>query len=119
MDVFLDTSLIVSLLIETDKTQRATKFFDDSLDSFIASVSVFEETFYVGLRIIAEDKLSLGSPFALRKHIRKNGYVFAEDFIDTLNKIFESIEVINDIKNSRAIVSIAKNYRLLPYDALI
>ena len=47
MDIFLDTSFIISLLLETEKTEGTRKFFNETSDSFITSVSVYEETFFV------------------------------------------------------------------------
>ena len=59
MDVFLDTSLIVPLIIETDKTEVARNFFNSFDFTLVTNVSVYEETFYVGVRILAEDRLNI------------------------------------------------------------
>jgi len=118
MDVFLDTSFIVSLIIKTDQTERARKFFSAS-DNFVTSVTVYEETFYVGLRLLADKRLGIKSAFPLREYVRKNGYDFADDFIHSMDEAFSRIYTVNDVKNLENIRDIAMRYRLLPNDALI
>ncbi|KPQ44952.1 MAG: hypothetical protein MPEBLZ_00461 [Candidatus Methanoperedens nitroreducens] len=71
MDIFLDTSFIISLLLETEKTEGTRKFFNETSDSFITSVSVYEETFFVGIKMIAEDRLNIVSSYSLRDYIKK------------------------------------------------
>ena len=118
MDVFLDTGFIVSLLIETDETENARKFFNET-QNLVTSISVYEETFYVGIKIIAEDRLGIRNPYSLREYIKKNGYNFADDFLNNMHEVFDVLEVTNDVRDLKLIESIAKDYRLLPNDALI
>jgi len=122
MDVFLDTGFILSLLIETDKTEIARKFFDNfdrTKSSLITSISVYEETFYVGIRMIAEDRLGIRNPYSLRDYIKRNGYDFADDYLDNMREVFDFLRVVNDTENLKVVETMAKNYRLLPNDALI
>jgi predicted nucleic acid-binding protein len=119
MDLFLDTSFIISLLIETEKTEDTRKFFNEASDTFITSVSVYEETFFVGIKMIAEDRLNIASSYSLRDHIKKNGYGFADTFINYMNKVFESIEIVHDTKDLKLIENVAKSCRLMPNDAVI
>ena len=118
MDVFLDTSFIVSLIIKTDQTRRAREFFSEN-DNLITSVTVYEETFYVGLRLLADKRLGIKSAFSLREYVRKNGYDFANDFIQSMDEVFSRIYIVNDVKDLTAIKYTAIKYRLLPNDALI
>ncbi len=118
MDVFLDTSFVVSLIIKTGQTERARKFFVGN-DNFVTSVTVYEETFYVGLRLLADKRLGIRSAFSLREHIRKNGYDFATDFIQSMEEVFSRIYIVSDIKDTEVVRDTAVKYRLLPNDALI
>ncbi|AIG99202.1 hypothetical protein AFULGI_00024870 [Archaeoglobus fulgidus DSM 8774] len=45
------------LLIKTDKTEKAIELFNRL--NPIASVTVYEESFYTGLRIIAQKRLNI------------------------------------------------------------
>ena len=59
MDLFLDTSFIIPLIIETDTTRKARNFYSSAPGTCAASMSVYEEAFFVGLRIIAEDEFGI------------------------------------------------------------
>ncbi len=118
MGIFLDTSFLVSLIIKTDKTDKAREFFHIA-DNLITSLAVYEETFYVGLRLLADKRLNIKSPFSLREHIRKNGYNFASDFIASLDEVLSKIQFVSDTNDLSVIKDIAIRYRLLPNDALI
>ena len=119
MDVFLDTSFIVSLVIKTDKTEKARRFFTETNLNFVASVAVYEESLYTGLRIVAERRLDIKNIYKLRNFVRKNGYEFAADFISALHETFDEIKVLRDVGDIGFIRSVTEEYRLLPNDALI
>jgi predicted nucleic acid-binding protein len=119
MDLFLDTSFIIPLLIETDTTQKARDFFSSFPGACAASMSVYEETFFVGLRLIAEDEFGITGTADLKKHIRENGYGFADEFIRNLNEIFSGLAIVPDTSNLTLIETTARAYALLPNDALI
>lgn len=55
MDLFPDTSFIIPLIIETDTTGRARDYYSSFPGTCAASMSVYEEAFFVGLRLITED----------------------------------------------------------------
>ena len=44
MELFLDTSFIIPLLIDSEKTDVSRDFFDISNDTSIITTAVFEET---------------------------------------------------------------------------
>jgi predicted nucleic acid-binding protein len=96
MDVFLDTSFIVSLIIKTEKTEKVRRFFTETGLDFAASVAVYEESLYTGLRIIAEKRLDIKNAYKLRDFVRKNGYEFAADFMSALHETFDEIKVLRD-----------------------
>ncbi|MEM4617122.1 MAG: PIN domain-containing protein [Archaeoglobaceae archaeon] len=118
MDIFLDTSFAVSLIIKTEKTEKAREFFRIA-DNLVTSLSVYEETFYIGLKLLADKRLGIKSLFLLREYIRKNGYDFASDFITSLDELFSKINLLNDTKDLGVVRDIAIGYKILSNDALI
>lgn len=119
MELFLDTSFIIPLLIDSEKTDVSREFFDLSIDTSIITTAVFEETFFVGLKLVASDVLGRSEPFRLRDYIKSNGYEFADLFLRNLNELCENLEIRDDIKDIQFIEQIARKYRLMPNDALI
>jgi len=119
MDVFLDTSFIIPLILRTEKTLEARKFFESSEYRLFSCAAVFQETFYVGLRLLAEERFGIKNSFSLRKWIRNNGYNGFEDFLEYLTIVFREINLLEDLTDEEEILSIARKYSLLPNDALI
>lgn len=119
MDLFLDTSFIIPLIIETDTTRRARDFFSSFSGTCAVSISVYEESFFVGLRIIAEDEFGITGTAKLKEHILNKGYGFADEFICNMNDVFSGLVIVSDSSNLSAITEIARNHALLPNDALI
>ncbi|MCK9581942.1 MAG: PIN domain-containing protein [Methanoregula sp.] len=119
MDLFLDTSFIVPLIIETDMTRKARDFYSSFPGTCTASMSVYEEAFFVGLRLIAEDEFGITGTGKLKEHIREKGYGFADEFISHLNDLFSDLVIVPDSTNLKLIGEIAHSFALLPNDALI
>ncbi len=119
MDIFLDTSFIIPLIIETSTTRKARDFFTSVPGTCVASMSVYEETFFVGLRLIARDEFGITGTVRLKEHIRDKGYGFADEFIHNLNEVFSGLVIVPDSANLKLIDDTARAYGLLPNDALI
>jgi predicted nucleic acid-binding protein len=119
MDLFLDTSFIVPLIIETDTTRKARDFYSLFPGTCAVSMSVYEEAFFVGLRLIAEDEFGITGTGKLKEHIRDEGYGFADEYISHLNDLFSGLVIVPDSTNLKLIVEIARTHALLPNDALI
>jgi uncharacterized protein len=119
MDLFLDTSFIIPLLLETDTTRKARDFFTSVPGTCAASMSVYEEAFFIGLRLIAEDEFGITGTAKLKEHIRDEGYGFADEFIRNLNYLFSGLVIVPDSSNLSLITEIARTHALLPNDALI
>jgi uncharacterized protein len=119
MDLFLDTSFIIPLIIETDTTHRARDFYSSFPGTCAVSMSVYEEAFFVGLRLIAEDEFGITGTAKLKEHILNEGYGFADEFIRNLNEVFSGLVIVTDSMNLNNIEEIARTYALLPNDALI
>ena len=109
----------IPLIIETDTTTSARAFYSSAPDACAASMSVYEEAFFVGLRLIAEDKFGITSTAHLKEQIRREGYGFADEFIRNLNEIFSGITIVPDSANLSRIEEVARTHSLLPNDALI
>ena len=119
MDLFLDTSFIIPLIIETDTTKKARLFYSTAPGTCAASMSVYEEAFFVGLRIIAEDEFGITGTAKLKEHIIREGYGFADEFIRNLNEVFSGLVIVSDSSNLSSVTEIARTHALLPNDALI
>ena len=119
MDIFLDTSFIIPLIIDADTTRKARNFYSSVPGTCAASMSVYEEAFFVGLRLIAEDEFGITGTAKLKEHIRDEGYGFADEFIRNLNEVFSGLVIVSDSSNLPAITEIARTHALLPNDALI
>lgn len=119
MDLFLDTSFIIPLIIESDMTKRARAFYSSFPGSCAASMSVYEEAFFVGLRLIAEDEFGITTTSGLKELIREEGYGFADTFIHNLHEVFSDVVIVQDTMNLNAVEDIARSHTLLPNDALI
>jgi hypothetical protein len=119
MDLFLDTSFIIPLIIETDTTQKARDFYSSFPGTCAVSMSVYEEAFFVGLRLIAEDEFGITGTAKLKQHIRDEGYGFADEFIRNLNELFTGLIIVSDSSNLNRIEEVARMHALLPNDALI
>ena len=59
-------------------------------------MSVYEEAFFVGLRLIAEDAYGITSTAELKAHIRDGGYDFADEFIQNMNDVFSDLVIVPD-----------------------
>jgi hypothetical protein len=58
-----------------------------------------EEAFYVGVKLLAEERLNIKGKYDLRDYIKKKGYEFAKDFLERLHKLLELVTLIDDTKN--------------------
>jgi predicted nucleic acid-binding protein len=119
MDLYLDTSFIIPLIIDTDTTEKARDFYTSFAGTTTASMSVYEESFFVGLRLIARNESDIRSTAQLKNYIRSEGYGFADEFLHNLNELFSGLVIVPDTANLRLIEDMARTYSLLPNDALI
>ena len=119
MELFLDTSFLIPLLIDSEKTDESLEFFDLSIDTSIITTAVFEELFFVGLKLVASDETWKIRSNQIERYIKSNGYEFADLFLHNLNELCENLEIHDDIKDIQYIEQIARKYRLMPNDALI
>jgi len=119
MDIYLDTSFIIPLIIDTDTTEIARDFYTSFSGTSAASMSVYEESFFVGLGLIARNEFNIRSTAQLKNYLRSEGYGFADEFLHNLNELFFGLVIVPDTVNLRLIEEMARTYSLLPNDALI
>lgn len=111
--------LYCPLIIETDTTKRARDFYSSYPGTCAVSMSVYEEAFFVGLRLLADDEFGITNTSRLKEHIQKEGYGFADKFTSHLQEVFSGLAIVPDSVNLKIIEEVARTHRLLPNDALI
>jgi len=52
--------------LETDKTGIARRYFKETIDILVTSISVYEAAFYVGAKLLAEERLNVKGKYDLR-----------------------------------------------------
>ncbi|MBC7114864.1 MAG: PIN domain-containing protein [Archaeoglobi archaeon] len=100
MKVFFDTNFLVSLIVETEFSERARKVLESYIDSdFITSINVLEEV-----------------SFILRKLMKMRN----EDMVEKLRKLLEGLEIeVIEHLPLEEFFEVLREYPLLPNDALI
>lgn len=119
MDIFVDTSVIVPFLIETPATSAVRDFFNANQGTFHICSMVCQETLFIGLRLIAAERLNIHSYFDLRSYIIDNGYSFAEDFYHKTSELFYQMVIHPDSADYCRIMELMKDFCLFPADAVI
>ncbi|MCS7130854.1 MAG: PIN domain-containing protein [Archaeoglobaceae archaeon] len=100
MSLFLDSSFLISLIVETQFTEKAKKLLETHIDEdFYTSITVIEETLYVLRRLLKETK---------RENISRIKLVLDELDVSVLEELSMS-----------DFLDVYSNYDLLPNDALI
>lgn len=118
--VYLDTSVILSILLETEKYEEAenilTKF---QSQTFVTSGIALNESFYVASFEYYKSRNRVKGKHSLREIIGKNGYPrevidMIMGFINDLN-----IRILNDYFDFDEYIQIMTKYKMLPNDAQI
>jgi predicted nucleic acid-binding protein len=113
----IDTSIIISILVSSEKVDQAKAVFKSLKDEdLVITFSVLEEIVYVGLSAIYGCR-----GFKLRDQVRKGLNDQAESFLDSVASFMEDFGIgIMPHPNDPAMLSEAiRAYRLLPADAAI
>ncbi len=116
MAVLIDTNVVVSFLIHSEKTEEA-KLLLGKIEEPVVAINVVEEIIYVGLSLIYGV-----SGFKLKRKIVNEGISKeADEFLNTLESFFSEygIEIIRASNDLKELLQIIRKYRLLPNDALI
>ena len=90
-------------------------------DEVYTSIRVLDKAIFTIVRTKAWMKLGIKHIEKLREHIRKHGYEFFEEDIDELYKFLEeaNISVVEDKARPQELIEVARQFHLLPADALI
>ncbi len=118
--VYLDTSVMLSILLETEKYQTAEDVIAAFQDkTFVTSGIALNEAFYVtAFEYYRQRGLAKGR-YSLREAIKKHGYPrevieLVLGFVDDLR-----IKVLEDHYDFKEYIQVMTTYRLLPNDAQI
>jgi len=114
--VLIDSNVIISLLIQSEKTQDAKEILLKVTDQPVTILNVIEEVIYVGLSLIYDCR-----GFKLRDEIRKGLNDQSTFFLNNLRYFIEEFEIklIYPPDDLNLLFDTITTYRLLPNDALI
>ncbi|ABD42407.1 nucleic acid-binding protein, containing PIN domain [Methanospirillum hungatei JF-1] len=119
MDIFIDTSVIIPFLIESPATMEVRGFFENFHGSFHTCSMVYQETLFIGMRLIAVERLKIRSYIDLKEYIIKNGHSFADDFYEKVSLLFGNMTIHRDSADTDHIMQLMVDYGLFPADAVI
>jgi len=116
LGVIIDSNVIVSFLIKSDKTEHA-KVLLEKVDEPLTLMSIIEEACYVGLSLIYNAR-----GWKLRETIEEEGLNdVAVSFLKNLSLSIKDfgIRILEPPKDTNLLIEMIKEYKLLPNDALI
>ncbi len=117
---YIDTSLILAILLETEKSNLAQQVLEAySKYEFIISGIAVNEALYVATYEYYKQKGESKGKHSLRKLIAKKGY--PKEVLGTINSFLKDldVEIINDYYEHAEYLRILQEYKLLPNDAQI
>jgi len=116
MAVLIDANVVISFLIQSEKTEEAKLLLERTEDPVLA-INVVEEIIYVGLSLIYGVR-----GFKLREIISKEGISKeADSFLNSLESFLSEygIEIIPAPNDLKELLRVVREYHLLPNDALL
>ena len=115
MVVLVDSNVIVSFLIQSEKTEEAKEILE-AVDEPVTLLSVLEEAVYVGLSLIYNCR-----GFKLREKVRRGLNDSAILFVSSLRPFINEfgVKLIQPPNDPNLFFDAIIAYRLLPNDALI
>jgi len=117
---YIDTSLILSILLETEKSDLAEQTLEAHRDSrFIISGIAVNETLYVATYEYYKQRDEVKGRYDLRRLIAKQGY--PKEVIDAIDSFLKdlNIEIVSDYFNYDEYLQIIQEFKLLPNDAQV
>ena len=118
--VYIDTSLILAILLETEKSDLAQQTLETygEFNLVISGVAV-NETLYVATHEYYRLKGRIKGRYSLRKLIAKQGY--PEEVLEAVDSLLKdlNVEIISDYFEYAEYLRILREYKLLPNDAQI
>jgi hypothetical protein len=100
MTIFLDTNFLISLIVDTEFTERAKQIVKKYIDEdLVVSVTVVEETLFI-----------------LKKLTRRSN----EEIVREVEKVFNGLEIyVLEHQPYAEFLNVFRRHKLLPNDALI
>ncbi|BAN89682.1 PIN domain-containing protein [Aeropyrum camini] len=117
---YIDTSIILSILLETEKSDLAEQTIERYSDwKFVISGVAVNEAIYVATYEYYKQKGEIKGKYSLRKLIKQQGYPNKViTLIDSILKDLD-VEIIGDYFNNQDYIKTLLDYKLLPNDAQI
>ena len=119
--LFLDTNAILYYLHDVKPYSQTVEDISLGEDELYTSIRVLDEALFTIVRTKAWIKLGIRHIEKLREYIREHGYEFFEKDIGELYKLLEeaSVTVVEDKATPQELIEVARQFHLLPADALI
>jgi len=117
---YIDTSFILSILLETEKSDLAEQTLEARRDlRLIISGIAVNEALYVATYEYYKQRDEVKGGYDLRRLIAKQGY--PKEVIDAIDSFLKdlSIEIVSDYFNYEEYLQIIREFKLLPNDAQI
>jgi predicted nucleic acid-binding protein len=117
---YIDTSIILGILLETEKSDLAEETIEEYSDwKFVISGIAINEALYVATYEYYKQKGKIKGKYSLRKLIKRQGY--PDKVITLIDSILKDlgVEIISDYFNYQEYIKTLLNYKLLPNDAQI
>jgi len=118
--VYIDTSFILSILLETEKSGLAEQLLEAHSDShFMISGIAINEALYVAAYEYYKQKGIVKGRYGLRKLIARQGY--PREVIDAIDSFLKdlNVEIVGDYFDYDEYLQIIQDFKLLPNDAQI
>jgi len=119
--LFLDSNAILYYLHDVKPYSQIVEDIASGEDELYTSIRVLDEAIFTIVRTKAWIKLGIRRIEKLREYVRKHGYGFFEEDINRLYKFLKeaNIAVVEDRATPQELIEVAKQFHLLPADALI
>ncbi len=118
--VYVDTSILLSILLETEKSDLAEKLLDEFKNiQFIISGIAINETLYIATYEYYKQRSLVKGKYSLRKVISKKNY--PAEVLNTISSLLRDLDivVISDYFDYDEYLYIMREFKLLPNDAQI
>ena len=119
--IFLDANAILYYLHDVKPFSQTVEDVTSEEDELYTSLRIVDEAIFTIVRTKAWIKLGIRRIEKLRDHIQKHGYEFFEEDIEKTIKFLKETNttVIENKATPQELIEAAKQFHLLPADALI
>lgn len=118
--VYLDTSFILSILLETEKSDLAEQILEAHRDShlMISGIAINESLYVAAYEYYKQRGIAKGR-YSLRRLISEQGY--PREVIDAIDSFLKdlNVEIVSDYFDYDEYLQVIQEFKLLPNDAQI